>query len=162
MNAILKFALLAVLASSVVVIANAAGTSSTDTTSSNATNMSNARSSAAAAAGAAIGQNAVGGVPYGYVQPAVPDKPVVSTPGSSCQCQIGDRDGSACMIFMRTSAADWIKQNAPQTRMRSSNDGRYYDAPFPLAASACAGRNVNPANIKVHWLDKKSAILEWK
>jgi hypothetical protein len=169
MNVIVKSALLSVLLAAAVGAAQAAGTSSSDSsssstssTNSNATNMSNARSAAAAAAGAAIGQAAVGGTPYGYAVPPVPDKPVVSTPGSSCQCKVGERDGSACMIFMRTTAADWIKQNAPQTRMRASNDGRYYDAPFPLAASACAGRNVNPATIKVHWLDKQSAILEWR
>jgi hypothetical protein len=139
----------------------AATTSTTSSTSTTDSNISTAKSAAAAAAGAAIGQAAVGGVPYGYVRPE-PDKPVVNTTGASCQCQVGETSGSACMIFMRTSAADWIRQNAPQTRMRSSNDGRYYDAPFPLAASACAGREVNPATVKVHWLDRKNAILEWK
>jgi hypothetical protein len=164
MNVIVKFALLSLLMAAAAGTAQAAGSStdSSSSSSSNATNMNNARSAAAAAAGAAIGQAAVGGAPYGYAVPPVPDKPVVSTPGSSCQCKVGERDGSACMIFMRTTAADWIRQNAPQTRMRSSNDGRYYDAPFPLAASACAGRNVNPATIKVHWLDRQSAIVEWR
>jgi hypothetical protein len=152
---------LAVLLIATAAAGPAALAASTSTTSSTDSNISTAKSAAAAAAGAAIGQAAVGGVPYGYVRPE-PDKPVVNTIGASCQCQVGETSGSACMIFMRTSAGDWIKQNAPQTRMRSSNDGRYYDAPFPLAASACAGREVNPATVKVHWLDRKSAILEWK
>ena len=46
--------------------------------------------------------------------------------------------------------------------MRSSNDGSDYYTPFALAASACAGRKVNASTVKVHWLDRKNAILEWK
>ena len=99
--------------------------------------------------------------PYGYARPE-PDKPLVTTSANTCKCEVADTSGSACMIYLRTNAADWIAQNAPKTRLRSSNDGRYYDTPFTLAASACAGRKVNPATIKVHWLDKKNAILEWK
>ncbi|ASU38749.1 hypothetical protein hmeg3_10910 [Herbaspirillum sp. meg3] len=99
--------------------------------------------------------------PFGY-PPPVPDKPVVTTSANTCKCEVADTSGSACMIYMRTNAADWIAQNAPQTRLRSSNDGRYYDTPFALAASACAGRKVNASTVKVHWLDKKNAILEWK
>lgn len=99
--------------------------------------------------------------PFGYPPPA-PDKPVVTTSANTCKCEVADTSGSACMMYLRTNAADWIAQNAPQTRLRSSNDGRYYDTPFGLAASACAGHKVNPATVKVHWLDKKNAILEWK
>ncbi|KAF1042902.1 MAG: hypothetical protein GAK35_02457 [Herbaspirillum frisingense] len=90
-----------------------------------------------------------------------PSEPI-TTSGNSCTCQVADTSGGACMIFLRTNSADWIAQNAPQTAMRSSASGRYYDAPFPLAASACAGRKVSPAGVKVHWLDRKNAILEWK
>ncbi|WP_050478760.1 hypothetical protein [Herbaspirillum rhizosphaerae] len=99
--------------------------------------------------------------PFAYPPPA-PDKPVVTTSANTCKCEVADTSGSACMIYMRTNAADWLAQNAPQTRLRSSNDGRYYDTPFALAASACAGRKVNASTVKVHWLDKKNAILEWK
>jgi len=99
--------------------------------------------------------------PFGYAPPA-PDRPVVTTSANTCKCEVADTSGSACMMYLRTNAADWIAQNAPQTRLRSSNDGRYYDTPFALAASACAGRKVNAASVKVHWLDKKNAILEWK
>lgn len=91
-----------------------------------------------------------------------PQNPPVTTSGNSCTCQVVDNGGGACMIFLRTNSADWIVKNAPQTALRSSAGGRYYDAPFPLAASACAGRKVAPAGVKVHWLDRKNAILEWK
>jgi hypothetical protein len=86
----------------------------------------------------------------------------ITTSGNSCTCQVADTTGGACMIFLRTNPADWIARNAPQTALRSSAGGRYYDAPFALAASACAGRKVAPGGVKVHWLDRKSAILEWK
>jgi|GEM_PF-665515 len=86
----------------------------------------------------------------------------VTTSGNSCTCQVTATSGSACMIFLRTNAADWIAGHAPQTPLRSSAGGRFYDAPFPLAASACAGRKVAPAGVKVHWLDRSNAILEWK
>jgi len=86
----------------------------------------------------------------------------ITTSGNSCTCQVAQTSGSACMIFLRTNAADWIAKNAPQTAMRSSAGGRFYDAPFSLAASACAGRKVAPGGIKVHWLDRGNAILEWK
>ena len=76
--------------------------------------------------------------PLGYERPE-PDKPVVTTSANTCKCEVADTSGSACMIYMRTNAGEWLAQNAPQTRMRSSNDGRYYDTPFALAASACAG-----------------------
>ena len=99
-------------------------------------------------------------LPFPLNQPDA-DKPLINTTGNSCRCQVNETSGNACMIFMRTNAADWIMKNAPQTRMRSSNDGRFYDTPFDLAASACAGRKVNPGSVKVHWLDRKSAILEW-
>ncbi len=99
--------------------------------------------------------------PLGYERPE-PDKPVVTTSANTCKCEVADTSGSACMIYMRTNAGEWLAQNAPQTRMRSSNDGRYYDTPFALAASACAGRKVNASTVKVHWLDRKNAILEWK
>lgn len=107
------------------------------------------------------GAQALERFPYGYARPE-PDKPVVTTSANTCKCEVADTSGSACMIYLRTNAADWIGQNAPQTRLRSSNDGRYYDTPFALAASACAGRKVNASTVKVHWLDKKTAILEWK
>lgn len=86
----------------------------------------------------------------------------ITTSGNSCTCQVAQASGNACMIFLRTNAADWIAKNAPQTAMRSSAGGRFYDAPFSLAASACAGRKVAPGGIKVHWLDRSNAILEWK
>ena len=91
-----------------------------------------------------------------------PDKPLMTTSGNSCRCSVAENSGGACMILMRTNSGDWIAKNAPQTRLRSSNEGRYYDAPFDVAASACAGRKVNASSIKVHWLDRGSAILEWK
>nr|WP_198980937.1 hypothetical protein [Herbaspirillum sp. ASV7] len=113
---------------------------------------------------------------YGTHQPGVPvpvpvpdslnrNAPLsepITTSGNSCSCQVAETTGGACMIFLRTNAADWIARNAPQTPLRSSASGRYYDAPFALAASACAGRKVAPAGVKVHWLDRRSAILEWK
>ncbi|QJQ01397.1 hypothetical protein RB25_14095 [Herbaspirillum rubrisubalbicans] len=86
----------------------------------------------------------------------------ITTSGNSCTCQVAETSGGACMIFLRTNAADWIARNAPQTALRSSASGRYYDAPFALAASACAGRKVAPGGVKVHWLDRRNAILEWK
>lgn len=91
---------------------------------------------------------------------AQPSEPI-NTSGNSCSCQVAD-NGGACMIFLRTNSADWIFKNAPQTALRSSASGRYYDAPFPLAASACAGRKVAPGGVKVHWLDRRNAIIEWK
>ncbi|WP_039787139.1 hypothetical protein [Herbaspirillum huttiense] len=86
----------------------------------------------------------------------------ITTSGNSCACQVAETSGSACMIFLRTNAADWIARNAPQTPLRSSASGRYYDASFALAASACAARKVAPGSVKVHWLDRRNAILEWK
>lgn len=86
----------------------------------------------------------------------------ITTSGNSCTCQVAETSGSACMIFLRTNAAEWIARNAPQTALRSSASGRYYDAPFSLAASACAARKVTPGSVKVHWLDRRNAILEWK
>ncbi|NUU03457.1 hypothetical protein HNO84_17750 [Herbaspirillum robiniae] len=100
-------------------------------------------------------------VPDTFNRNAQPSEPI-TTSGNSCTCQVVDNGGGACMIFLRTNSADWIVKNAPQTALRSSAGGRYYDAPFPLAASACAGRKVAPAGVKVHWLDRKNAILEWK
>lgn len=86
----------------------------------------------------------------------------ITTSGNSCACQVAETSGSACMIFLRTNSADWIQKNAPQTALRSSASGRFYDAPFSLAASACAGRRVAAGGIKVHWLDRRNAVLEWK
>lgn len=86
----------------------------------------------------------------------------ITTSGNSCSCQVNESTGGACMIFLRTNPADWIARNAPQTPLRSSASGRYYDAPFALTASACAGRKVAPGGVKVHWLDRRNAILEWK
>lgn len=86
----------------------------------------------------------------------------ITTSGNSCTCQVAPTSGGACMIFLRTNAADWIASHAAQTPLRSSASGRYYDAPFALAASACAGRKVAPAGVKVHWLDRRNAIIEWK
>jgi len=100
-------------------------------------------------------------VPDSLNRNASPSEPI-TTSGNSCSCQVAEATGGACMIFLRTNAADWIASNAPQTPLRSSANGRYYDAPFALAASACAGRKVAPAGVKVHWLDRRSAILEWK
>ena len=100
-------------------------------------------------------------VPDTFNRNAAPSEPI-TTSGNSCTCQVAETSGGACMIFLRTNAADWIARNAPQTPLRSSASGRYYDAPFALAASACAGRKVAPGGIKVHWLDRRSAILEWK
>lgn len=100
-------------------------------------------------------------VPDALNRNAQPSEPI-TTSGNSCTCQVVDNGGGACMIFLRTNSADWILKNAPQTALRSSASGRYYDTPFPLAASACAGRKVAPGGVKVHWLDRKSAILEWK
>jgi len=100
-------------------------------------------------------------VPDTFNRNAAPSEPI-TTSGNSCTCQVAETSGGACMIFLRTNAADWIASNAPQTPLRSSASGRYYDAPFALAASACAGRKVAPGGIKVHWLDRRSAILEWK
>ncbi|WP_343723250.1 hypothetical protein [Herbaspirillum seropedicae] len=100
-------------------------------------------------------------VPDTFNRNAAPSEPI-TTSGNSCTCQVAETSGGACMIFLRTNAADWIAHNAPQTPLRSSASGRYYDAPFALAASACAGRKVAPGGIKVHWLDRRSAILEWK
>lgn len=100
-------------------------------------------------------------VPDTFDRNAAPSEPI-TTSGNSCTCQVAETSGGACMIFLRTNAADWIASNAPQTPLRSSASGRYYDAPFALAASACAGRKVAPGGIKVHWLDRRSAILEWK
>lgn len=97
--------------------------------------------------------------PFGRPEP---EQPLVTTSGNSCRCEVASNSGNACVIYLRTNAADWIVKNAPQTAMRSSNDGRYYEAPFALAASACAGRKVNPGQLKVHWLNRRSAILEWK
>lgn len=91
-----------------------------------------------------------------------PDRPMVTTSANTCTCQVAETSGSACMIFLRTNAADWLAKNAPQTALRSSNNGRFYDTPFAVAASACAGRKVAPGSVKVHWLDRKNAILEWK
>jgi hypothetical protein len=99
-------------------------------------------------------------VPDALNRGAQPSEPI-NTSGNSCSCQVAD-NGGACMIFLRTNSADWISKNAPQTALRSSASGRYYDAPFALAASACAARKVAPGGVKVHWLDRKSAILEWK
>lgn len=91
-----------------------------------------------------------------------PEQPLVTTSGNSCRCEVASNSGNACVIYLRTNAADWIAKNAPKTALRSSSEGRYYDAPFAVAASACAGRKVNAGQIKVHWLDRRSAILEWK
>lgn len=99
---------------------------------------------------------------FGYPPPPAQEKPVVTTSANTCKCEVADTSGGACMIYLRTNAADWIARNAPQTRLRSSNDGRFYDTPFALAASACAARKVNAATVRVHWLDKNNAILEWK
>jgi len=101
-------------------------------------------------------------LPYAVPPQQEADKPLMTTSGNSCRCAVAENSGGACMILMRTNSGDWIAKNAPQTRMRSSNDGRYYDTPFAVAASACAGHNVNPASVQVHWLDRGSAILEWK
>ncbi|MFJ3054650.1 hypothetical protein [Herbaspirillum sp. NPDC087042] len=100
-------------------------------------------------------------IPDSLNRNAPPSEPI-TTSGNSCSCQVAEATGGACMIFLRTNPADWIASNAPQTPLRSSANGRYYDAPFALAASACAGRKVAPAGVKVHWLDRRSAILEWK
>jgi len=101
-------------------------------------------------------------MPYALPPQQEADKEMMTTSGNSCRCAVAENSGGACMILMRTNSGDWIAKNAPQTRMRSSNDGRYYDTPFAVAASACAGHNVNPAGVKVHWLDRGSAILEWR
>jgi hypothetical protein len=137
------------------------------TSSSNAAAAASATSAAATSAVTGTGSSSSTATPT--ISPVLPypsnqpdaDKPLINTTGRSCRCQVNETSGNACMIFMRTNAADWIMKNAPQTRMRSSNDGRFYDTPFDLAASACAGRKVNPGSVKVHWLDRKSAILEW-
>jgi len=100
-------------------------------------------------------------VPDALARPAAPAEPI-TTSGNTCTCQVAETSGGACMIFLRTNSADWIARNAPQTALRSSASGRYYDAPFPLAASACAARKVAPGGVKVHWLDRRNAILEWK
>lgn len=100
-------------------------------------------------------------VPDVLGRPAAPAEPI-TTSGNTCACQVAETSGSACMIFLRTNSADWIARNAPQTAMRSSASGRFYDAPFALAASACAARKVTPGSVKVHWLDRRNAILEWK
>jgi hypothetical protein len=63
----------------------------------------------------------------------------ITTSGNSCACQVAETSGGACMIFLRTNAADWIAAMRAQTPLRSSASGRYYDASFALAASACAG-----------------------
>lgn len=89
------------------------------------------------------------------------DKPI-TTSGNTCACQVAETNGSACMIFLRTNAADWIAKNSPQTALRSSASGRFYDASFTLTASACAGRKVSPGGVKVHWLDRRNAVIEWK
>nr|WP_238540899.1 hypothetical protein [Herbaspirillum sp. YR522] len=94
-------------------------------------------------------------------RPAAPAEPI-TTSGNTCACQVAEASGSGCMIALRTNAADWIARNAPQTALRSSASGRFYDASFALAASACAARKVAPGSVKVHWLDRRNAILEWK
>jgi len=151
-----------------LVMAATVGTNSgTGSTSSAAAKAAAASATSAAATSAATGTSSSTATPT--IAPVLPfptnqpdaDKPLINTTGNSCRCQVNETSGNACMIFMRTNAADWIMKNAPQTRMRSSNDGRFYDTPFDLAASACAGRKVNPGSVKVHWLDRKSAILEW-
>lgn len=101
-------------------------------------------------------------LPFGYPSPPAQEKPLITTSANTCRCEVAENSGGACMIYLRTNAADWIARNAPQTRLRSSNDGRYYDTPFALAASACAARKVNASTVRVHWLDTKNAILEWK
>ncbi|MDY7578861.1 hypothetical protein RGU70_11075 [Herbaspirillum sp. RTI4] len=87
--------------------------------------------------------------------------PPIVTSGNSCRCEISERDSSACAIYLRNNLATWIAAHAPDTQMSSSANGRYYAAPFSVAASACAGHKVNPAQIKVHWMDDRHVILEW-
>jgi len=136
-------------------VASAAGAASNASSAGSSTGSTSTNSSSAAVMAPVL--------PYLLNQEQQPaDKPLVTTSGNTCRCAVAETSGNACMIFMRSNSYDWIMRNAPQTRMRSSNEGRYYDTPFDLAASACAGRAVNPATVKVHWLDHKSAILEWK